>query len=581
MASNILWFIWATILCRSILAAPISSGDEEISLLEYSDEELDTEIRRRWIGGPWSPEDTVSILNKAMDLMRDENKSTRHHKFDNEAAALNQLMTGEIDPKIELETAFRDADFLDEPIESDGAHVASMETYKRILDMHQGTNGQKRRSNDGIAKLYSWFQPYMIPRIKARLASNGTRLDKLRKLDACIFNNFTDARERRQPVHGRMIQRWARQNAASIGLDDFGASSAWLGIFKKRHNIVSRKVTLYTSRPEEQNKQAIADSIVAFQSRYANESSLFDQSDIWNFDQTGFNYEPSNLRTLSFKGERDTSLLLDSRNKHTHSYTVQPLISRDGKLYPKLLIVTQEADNAFGPRIKTKIAELEQKYGNVEVYASTSGKLTAVMMNRWFDGTLSDAVRSVARRRQTELQDEPAVLLVADSWSGHSSQTQQQNIARLGAKLLRIPPQTTDRIQPLDVNFNRQLKIFYNRIMEEAFYQDILPTLTSREGIINVQSLIHNQLTSAKYRDMIRYAWHNTDPSFNRSELENFPPKMVNNIQFEFDATSRCDHQNCANHAFVQCAHCGKRLCLHHFIERVCFHGSQPRMPRS
>lgn len=140
--------------------------------------------------------------------------------------------------------------------------------------------------------------------------------------------------------------------------------------------------------------------------------------------------------------------------------------------------------------------------------------------------------------------------------------------------MLRIPPQIADKLQPLDVNFNHQLKLFYNRIMEEAFYQDILPNITSREGIINIQSLLHNQFSSPKYKDMIKCAWRNTDPAFNVTELGNFPPKMVNSIQFDFDAASKCQTDSCDRHAFVECAHCGRLHCLRHFLERSCLHAT-------
>lgn len=110
--------------------------------------------------------------------------------------------------------------------------------------------------------------------------------------------------------------------------------------------------------------------------------------------------------------------------------------------------------------------------------------------------------------------------------------------------------------------------------MEEAFYNDSLNSVTNREGILNIQSLIHNQLSSPQYRDMILYAWRNTDPNFNRGELSSYPPKMVSNIQFEFDAASRCQVPGCSRHAFIKCAHCGKLLCHHHFINRTCVHNA-------
>jgi len=101
--------------------------------------------------------------------------------------------------------------------------------------------------------------------------------------------------------------------------------------------------------------------------------------------------------------------------------------------------------------------------------------------------------------------------VLADSWSGHSSPKQQEVLRNLGVNLLKIPPSTTEKLQPLDVNYNRQLKIFYNRVVEEAFYTDILADVTSRDGIINLHSLLHDQFSSEKYRDMILYAWRNTD----------------------------------------------------------------------
>lgn len=60
-----------------------------------------------------------------------------------------------------------------------------------------------------------------------------------------------------------------------------------------------------------------------------NLKSLFNKKFISNFDHGGFNYEPANMRILSLKGERDTWLLLNRMNKQTHSYTLQPMTTRD------------------------------------------------------------------------------------------------------------------------------------------------------------------------------------------------------------------------------------------------------------
>lgn len=546
------------------------------SLLDVNDEELDEEYRKRHLGGPWSPEEAMSMLNLATDLLSTSpNRVSRMRRFELEAKQLLQLITGIENPKINasFDSLDKDADYMDEQVVLESGHTVTLETMQKIIDMHDGSNGERRRSLDGIQKLYNWFRPTVhVARFRARLQSGGgTRFSKLKEVDAYAAKIFKESRDKRGPVHGRMIQRWALQRAAQINLDDFQASESWLTRFKRRHGIVSRKVTIYTSRSEQEKTTQIAESIGNFTQDYARETRFFDHAHIWNFDQTGFNYEPSNLRTLSFKGERDTCLLLDSHNKHTHSYTLQPMILRSGHLFPKVLLVMQDGEE-FSPGIARRMRELETSYGNVEIYSSKSGKLTSSLIDRWFTGTLKDGVEAIQLHKMTDSHDESAVVILADSWSGHSKPSQQQDLLYMGAKMLKIPPLTTDKIQPLDVNFNRQLKIFYNRIIEEAFYQDIIKNVTARDGIVNIHSLIHNQFMSSKYRDMIKYAWHNTDPAFNISELTNYPPKMVNSINFGFDGASKCEARGCNNHAFVKCSHCDKLLCLQHFLERVCFH---------
>lgn len=166
----------------------------------------------------------------------------------------------------------------------------------------------------------------------------------MREMDAKVYQKFCESRQKLQPIHGRTTQRWARQIASQMNLTDFGASASWLVLIKRRHGVVSRKVTNYIGRAEKDRGPQIAASIVEFGPNFTRESKGFDHEHIYNFDQTGFRYEPANLGTFSHRGERDTHIVLDSKNKNTHSYTVQPMITRSGKLTKKLLIVLQERE---------------------------------------------------------------------------------------------------------------------------------------------------------------------------------------------------------------------------------------------
>lgn len=139
-------------------------------------------------------------------------------------------------------------------------------------------------------------------------------------------------------------------------------------------------------------------------------------------------------------------------------------------------------------------------------------------------------------------------------------------------KLLQIPKRTTAELQPLDVDFNRQYKKFVKRVTEKAIQESRVDDITNREGLMNLHSLIWNQFSSSEYEDMIRHAWHNTDPDYGVEELSSEPPgRMVQEVQFDFDPSDRCEF-NCTNHAFIRCSHCGKLMCLQHFLQRSCFH---------
>lgn len=143
-----------------------------------------------------------------------------------------------------------------------------------------------------------------------------------------------------------------------------------------------------------------------------------------------------------------------------------------------------------------------------------------------------------------------------------------------GARILKIPARTTDLPQPLDVGFNRQYKKLWKRIEEEAWGLGMMRSVTQRSGIINMQSLMRDQLGAPAYSDMIKYAWHNADKNFDESELSQKPLRKVEDINFKFKSDQKCEHGGCNEYAFIRCAHCGRHLCLKQFLARDCYHGS-------
>lgn len=165
--------------------------------------------------------------------------------------------------------------------------------------------------------------------------------------------------------------------------------------FKKRHGISSRKIGKKTSRSEEANKAIARIAKNEFLNYFERQRLRYHDGLIFNFDQSGFEYEMSGDRALSWTGERDTVVEDDTANKATHSYTIQPIISRDGRMFGRLLICLQEPENGkFGPRVDKQVRQLEKNYGNIYVVASESGKMSAALMRQWAEELLLWASRS-------------------------------------------------------------------------------------------------------------------------------------------------------------------------------------------
>lgn len=583
-----------------------------------------------------SRDEMRAILRRALDMIDHRpiaDRSRRVQSYNATAKALGRVLSG--DPGFGSSTSesecevpqpkitASDSDYCDVVPRGEQMSVTSM---KKILELRAAG-----RTYAAIANIYPKYRRDKLEHYRQIVQQGRPIVSKIKMLNQGVLSRIAEARRAGRPVHGNNIRRWGLELADQLSLsrDYFSASPTWLYKLKKNGKIGSRAVTEYISSSENNQQDEIDRRVERFLESYERTAARYPWRLIINMDQTPFNYELTNKRTLSFIGERDVLLNVDQKNKVSHSFTSQPMITRDGKVFGKLLLVMQEPKTGtFGPRVEGRVRQLEYSYKNIRVLASKSGKLSAHLIRQWIDEVLGPAVRGELRSidTDTDLQSEletmsvddevfdhelnrtvvepqssawrcrdrglkdkrgsdrcykqPHTLLVADSWSGQTSSETLGELRRRGIQYLGIPPLTTSSIQPLDVYFNRQYKKIAKRIFEESLDPRsgvAVDYVNSREGIINTHSLLWNQFASENYTDMIRYAWRNTDTHWSLDELFcRPPPRGVSEIQFDFDQTV-CQHEDhrrikCTRPAFIKCSHCGKVLCLKHFFERVCFH---------
>lgn len=571
----------------------------------------------------------LKMLKRAVEILEKKPSAKRHcsrdANIDIDAKNALRFLTGE--PTIgstteessqcSSSTNQGENDYSPDSFAVDDNRKVSEQTVKRILKLH----GEDNMSEKAIRSQYPWFRRQYIPRMRRFLEPQGPQRRTMDEINEYVKRKIDEALAAKKPIHEYHLKQWGFDRADELNASGFKASQNWLTWTKRNNDLVGRKVTDLASRSDQINAPRIAQSRLDFAEDYGFVSQFFPHHRIINVDQSGHRYEISNLRSLARRGSRDHVLSIDDVNKNTHSYTIQPMLGRDGRLRGKLLICFRETQSrnrpqdTFGERVAQRVEALERELGNVVAYASKSGKMSRRLTDRWIDEIVTPEIArledndseslssqdsqateragpswsfdppetwTAEQRRIMELKNttstprRPGVLLLLDSWGGHSSDDLADKLIDRNIFVLKIPRRTTADLQPLDVQVFRQYKIFVKRIIEASSYEGTIRNLTDRYGIMRMHSLIWNQLQAPVYRDMLLWAWRKTDPDFTGDELENDPPpRMTLDIQFGFDRKHSCEVPNCRNKAFIRCSHCGKHLCHQHFMARQCFHEDQ------
>lgn len=180
------------------------------------------------------------------------------------------------------------------------------------------------------------------------------------------------------------------------------------------------------------------------------------------FPFLGCQYQSTFNRTLPQKGSKTIFVKRQDMNKVTHSYTAQYALTLSGELLPKVFVCLQEPTGKFGPRVQTIIDEYTEKYKNVIITCSKSGKLTTGLYTDFLNSCLKPSVKN------------EKFLLLIDSWGGQTKPEIYDEIFQDDNKLPTctikvIRPKCTSIVQPCDVYFYRQVKIFIKHLQNAAY----------------------------------------------------------------------------------------------------------------
>ena len=405
---------------------------------------------------------------------------------------------------------------------------------------------------------YKIKDPAKFKRIVKKLEQSSPLITKYQQIKESVHRDFLKARANGENIHQNGLRKWARNHSKALGLKRSCSSLPFAKSIKKKYRLVSRRIQQhrnFNSRTED-DLVLVADLFVEEMSQIF---PLFDPANIWNSDQVGINYEPTQKRTLETKGTKLVSSHIKSKNKTTHSFTIQPCVSLTGQLNSKLLIVLQESvTGRFGPLVEPRVRQVEEECGNVIVRSSTSGNVNKTLLEEWI--------------AQFKIKPGNKLLL----WDSLSFQKtiketfQEKNVLRIEL----IPENTTKYAQPLDSLINIQIKHLYKhlfwQLQSKGYDMD-------RYLIIKLCSIVWNQLESVKFKDLIQAGWSSClyqSEVLNDNHLNYQKVKDVCCLNELF----KCDVPQCQQDSAIRCSHCEKQLCGFHLaIENVHLHPTDER----
>lgn len=130
-----------------------------------------------------------------------------------------------------------------------------------------------------------------------------------------------------------------------------------------------------------------------------------------------------------------------------------------------------------------------------------------------------------------------------------------------------IPPGTTGIAQPLDVYFFRFYKAYVRRISEYLSFNHREVNLHSRGTIFKIQTIVHNQFSSPRFKPFIRFAWYKS--RYIDERITHVTPMEYCFYDISTECCSLCVREQVA---FFRCSWCAHIYCFNHFFFIDDFH---------
>lgn len=276
---------------------------------------------------------------------------------------------------------------------------------------------------------------------------------ELKDVEECVLKWLKNCRDKNVPIGGPILQEKAQQFAVQLGHANFRASNGWLQNFKKRNELVFRKVCGESA--------SVDDSVCTeWKEKIAGLTDGFAPDAVYNADETGLFFKCLPDKTISFKGDKchggksskdRVTVLLCANSTGTHK--LKPLVIGKSKR----------------PRCFKNVNDFPTDY----------------MANKkaWMNcDTFSDWLKKTDKEMKKKKKK---IIIFVDNCTAHGDLPKLTNIT-----LKFFPPNTTSKLQPLDQGIIRTFKANYRREVVQQFLNDIEQKTPTKISVLDAMWMI-------------------------------------------------------------------------------------------
>lgn len=230
---------------------------------------------------------------------------------------------------------------------------------------------------------------------------------------------------------GPQLMEKAREIAVRLGKPEFKGTNGWLEKWKKRFNIKSVAIC-------GESGDVRGDTVESWRERLPEILRGYRKEDIYNLDETGCFW-----RALPEKGFGEKGKKCKGGKKSKHRVTVAFLVNAAGDKEDPIVIWKSENPRCFRGLQKSS---LPVKYFHQK--------------KAWMTGEILDVVLTSFNRRMSHAKR--YVLLLIDNAGCHPEELKGKYS---NVKVVFLPPNTTSKLQPLDLGIIQNFKTHYRRLL--------------------------------------------------------------------------------------------------------------------